>query len=96
MVDAKAALVRNRRGERRDGVLAQVLDVTAGGADQVMVVARLAPHVGRDVARALEPLGEPGGNQSIERTEDRGAPNIRMATPNPVVDLLRRGLFSGL
>src|SRR6202011_4507682 len=47
VVDAKAALASNRFGERRDGLLTEVLDRPAGGADQMVVMARLAPDVGR-------------------------------------------------
>jgi hypothetical protein len=46
MVDPKPALLRNRLGQRRDGVLIELFDVAAGCADQVVVMTRLTPDVG--------------------------------------------------
>jgi hypothetical protein len=66
VVDSKAALASDGFGERGDGLLAQVFDRPAGGADQVMVVAWLAPDIGRHVPGPLKALGEPGANQRVE------------------------------
>jgi hypothetical protein len=66
MIDPKTALARDRLGERRDSRLVEVLDRPARGADQVMVMARLTPDVGRDVSRSLQPLRQASGHEGVE------------------------------
>lgn len=66
MIDPKAALAGDRLGERRHGTLIQLLDVAAGGADQVVMMPWLAPDVRRDVPGPFEPLGEAGCDQAVE------------------------------
>ena len=96
MVDPKATLARNRFGEWGDRFLPQILDRAAGGADQVVMMSWLAPDIGGDVPRPLQPLGQPCGHQRIERAKDRGAPDVGMLPAHPFVQFLRRCLFPGL
>lgn len=46
MVDPKATLASDGLGERRDGLLTEVFNGPAGGANQVMVMTGLAPDIG--------------------------------------------------
>jgi hypothetical protein len=55
MVDPKAPLPGDRLRQWRDGLFVEVFDGPAGRADEVVVMSRLAPHIRRDVTRALEP-----------------------------------------
>jgi hypothetical protein len=96
VVDSKAALARNGFGEWGDGFLPQVFDCAAGGADQMVMMSRLAPDIGGDVSRSLQPLGQPGAYQRIERAKDGGAPDVSMLLADPLVQFLRRCLFPGL
>ncbi len=96
MVDPKATLTGDAVGERRDRLLPQVFDRPAGGADQVVVMSRLAPDIGRDMPRPLQPLGKPGADQRIERAKDGRTPNVGMLLAHPFVQFLRRGFFPGL
>jgi hypothetical protein len=96
MVDPKATLASDRLCKRCDGLLPQVFDRPAGGADQMVMMPGLTPHVGGDVAGALESLRQSGADQSLERPKHRGAADIGMLLANPVVELLRRGFFPGL
>jgi hypothetical protein len=66
MVDPKATLARDRLGEGCDGLLSQVFDGPAGSANEVVVMAWLAPDVRRDVTGSLEPLRQPGADQPVE------------------------------
>ncbi len=66
MVDPEAAGPDDRLGERGDGVLVQLFDRAAGGAYQVMVMTWFAPHVGRDMSRALQALSQAGLDQRIQ------------------------------
>jgi hypothetical protein len=96
VVDSKATLARNGFGEWGDRFLPQVLDRAAGGADQVVMMARLAPDVRGDVPRTLQPLGQPGAHQRIERAKDGRAPDVGMPLAHPFVQFLRRCLFPRL
>jgi len=66
VVDPETSLARDRLGERRHRLFVEVFDRAAGRADQVMVMARLTPHVGGDVTRPLEPLRQPRRDQGVE------------------------------
>jgi hypothetical protein len=96
VVDPKAALAGDRLGERGDGLLAQVFDGPAGGADQVMMMPGLTPDVSRNVPRPLQSLGQPSSDQRIERPKHGRAPNVGMLLADPLIQFLGRGLFSGL
>ena len=96
MVDPKAALACNRFGERGDGLLPQVFDRPAGGADQMVVMPGLAPNVCGNMARPLEPLCQPGGDQGVERPKDGRPADIGVLLADPLVQFLGRGLFPGL
>lgn len=96
MVDPKATLARDRLGQWRDRFLVEVFDGAAGGANQVMVMTRLTPHVGRDVPRSLESLRQAGGDQRVERAKHGGPADVGMLLAHPLVQLLRRGLLPRL
>ena len=96
MVDSKSALASDGLGEWGHGLFPEVFDGPAGGADQVVMMSRLTPDVGGDVPRPLQPLGEAGADQRVERAKDGGAPDVGMLLAHPLVQFLRRGLFSGL
>src|SRR4029077_7556992 len=96
VVDSKAALASDGLGERGDGLFPEVFDGPAGGTDQVVMMPRLTPDIGRDVPGPLQPLGGAAADQRVERAEDGGAPNVGMLLAHPLVEFLRRGLFSGL
>jgi hypothetical protein len=88
VVDPKPTLASNRFGERGDGVLAQVFDRPAGGADQVVVMARLAPDVGGNVARPLESLRQPSRDQGVERPKHGSPADVGMLLADPLVQFL--------
>ena len=96
MVNPKAALARDRLGEWRDGRLVQVFDRAAGGANQVVMMPGLAPHVGRDMTRPLEPLRQAGGDQGVERSKDRSPADVCVLFTDPLVEFLGRGFFARL
>jgi hypothetical protein len=96
MIDAKATVSRDGRGQRGDDIFAQVLDSSTGGADQMVVVPWFAPDVGRHVAGPLQPLRQPGGHQAVEGTEDGGAADIGVASPDPLVEFLGGRLLARL
>lgn len=96
MVDPKASLARDRLGQRCDRRFVEVFDRAAGGANQVVVMARLTPHVGGDVTRALEPLRQPGGDQCVERSKHRRPADVRMPLAHALVEFLRGGFFPRL
>jgi hypothetical protein len=96
VVDPKPTLASDGLGERGDGLLPQVFDGPAGGADQVVMMPGLTPDVGGNVPGAFQPLGQAGGDQRIERAKDGRAPDVGMLLAHPLVQFLRGGLFSGL
>jgi hypothetical protein len=96
VVDSKAALARNRFGEWGDGFFPEVFNRAAGGADQVVMMSRLTPDIGGDVPRPLQPLGQPGTHQRIERAKDGRPPDVGMLLADPLVQFLRRCLFPRL
>ena len=96
MVDPKASLARDRLGQRCDRLFVEVFDGAAGGANQMVVMARLTPDVGGDVTRALEPLRQPGGDEGVERPKHRRSANVRMLLADALVQFLRRGFFPRL
>ena len=85
MVDPKAPLARDRLRKGRDRLFVQVLNGPAGGADQVMVMTRLAPHVGGDVTRPLEALRQSGGDQRVERSKHRRPSDVGVLLANALV-----------
>ena len=66
MIDPKSTLAGDRFRERGDRLLPQVFDRPAGGADQVVMVPGLAPHISGHVPRPLEALGQAGADQPVE------------------------------
>jgi hypothetical protein len=96
VVDPKASLARDRLGQRCDRLFVEVFDRAAGGANQVVVMARLTPYVGGDVTRALEPLCQPGGDERVERTKHRRPADVRMPLAHALVEFLRGGFFPRL
>lgn len=96
MVDAKTALAGDGLRQRRDGLFVQVLHRPAGSANQVMVMARFTPDVGGNVARSLEALRQAGRDQGVERAEHGRPADVRMLLAHALVELLGRGLLSGL
>jgi hypothetical protein len=46
VIDPKPPLARDRLGQWRDRRFVEVFDGPAGGANQVMMMARLTPHIG--------------------------------------------------
>jgi len=96
VVDPKAALASDGLGERGDGLLAQVFDGPAGGADQVVMMPGLTPDIGGNVPGPLQPLGQAGADQGVERAKHGRAPDVGMLLAHALVQFLRRGLFFGL
>jgi hypothetical protein len=96
VVDPKAALARDRLGEWRNRLFVEVFDRPARGANQVMMMAGLAPDIGGDVTGSLEPLGQPGAYQGVERAKHRRAADVGMLPAHPLVQLLSGGFFPGL
>ena len=96
MVDPKPPLAGDRLGERRDRLFIEVFDRTAGGADQVMVMARLTPYVGRDVTGSLEALRQAHADEGVEGPKDRRPANVGMLLAHALVQFLRRGFFPRL
>jgi len=96
VVDAETSLPRNCFGERRNRAFIEIFDSPAGGADQVVMMPRLAPDVGRHMTGTLQPLRQPGAYQPIERAEHGRPPDVGVLFANPLVELLGGGLFAGL
>jgi len=96
VLDSKATLARNGFGEWGDRLLPQVLDRAAGGADQVVMMSWLAPDIRGYVPRPLQPLGQPGTHQRIERAKHGRAADVGMPLADPFVQFLRRCLFPRL
>jgi hypothetical protein len=96
VVDAEAMLARDALDQWRDRLLPEVLNRPAGGADQVVVMPRLAPDVGGHVPRTFKPLRQAGGDQPVKRAKHRGPTDVGMLLADPVVELLGRGLLAGL
>ena len=96
MVDPKASLARDRLGQRCDRLFVEVFDGAAGGANQMVVMAGLAPDVGGNVTRSLEPLRQPGGDERVERTKHRRPADVGMLLAHPLVQLLRGGFLPRL
>src|SRR5436853_286519 len=93
VVDPKAARPDDRLSQGSDRLLVELFHVPARSADQVVVMAGLAPDVGRDVAGPLEPLSQAGVDQHVQGSEDGGAADVGVLAPDPVVELLRAGLL---
>ena len=96
MVDPETALPGDGLGQRRDGAFVEIFDGPAGGADQVMVMARLTPHVGGDMTRALEALRQSGADQRVERSKHRGPSDVGVLSADALVEFLRRRFFARL
>jgi hypothetical protein len=96
VVDAEAMLARNALDQWRDRLLTKVLNRPAGGADQVVMMARLAPDVRRHMPGPLQPLRQARADEPVEGAKYRGPPDIGMLLTDPVVQLLGRGLLAGL
>jgi len=96
VVDPKAALPRNRLRQRRNGAFVEIFDGAAGGADQVVMMSRLAPDISRYMTGTLQSLREAGAHQSVQGAEHGRPPDVGVLPADPLVELLRGGLFAGL
>jgi hypothetical protein len=96
VVDPEPPLARDRLGEWRDRLFVEVFDRAAGRADQVMVMARLTPHVSGDVTGSLEPLRQACRDQGVERPKDRRPADVGMLLAHALVEFLRGGFFPRL
>src|SRR5919106_267456 len=92
VVDLEAVALRDSLAHLADIPLADLGDSAALGADEVMVVLRLASDVGVDVPRALEAPRCTHGHQRLQRAEDSRATDVRMIGADPLVELLSRQL----
>jgi hypothetical protein len=90
VVHPEAPLARDALSQGRDRLLVEIFDSTAGGADQVVMVARFTPDVGRYVTRALQPLRQAGAHQPVQGAENGGPADVRMLATDPLVELLGR------
>lgn len=88
MIHSKSPLARDRLHQRANRIFAKVFNGAAGGADQVVVMAGLAPDVGGDVPGTLEALRQPGGDEAVERAKHRRPANVGMALADSLVQLL--------
>src|SRR5439155_23690697 len=73
-----------------------IFDGPAGGADQVVMMPRLAPDIGRHVTGTLQPLRQPGAHQPIQGAEYSGSPDVSVPLSDSLVKLLGGGLLAGL
>ena len=95
MVDAKASLVRDRLGQRGHRMFIELFDGAAGSADQVVVMAWLAPDIGGNMAGPLEALRQACLDEHVHGAEDGRPPDVRMLPTNLLVQLLDGCLLPG-
>src|SRR5207237_7601226 len=96
VVDPEAALPRNCLGQRRNRAFVEIFDGPAGGADQVVMMSRLAPDIGRHMTGTLQSLRQPGAHQPVQGPKPGRPPDVRVPLPDALVELLRGGLLAGL
>ena len=77
-LDPVAGAPPDRAGDALDPRIVDLLGPAAARADQVMVVSRLAGHVGVLAGRQVEPFDQPELLEQVERPEDR-----RPSDPQP-------------
>ncbi len=89
MIDLKVVPPPDSTEHRRDQFFGQIFDGLAAGADEVVVVLRVARDVRPDVTFALEPARHAILDLSLEGAVDGGTSDRRMAPLDAVSELLR-------
>lgn len=89
MFDLEAAVGSQAVRDRPHVRLVDLLDTTAAGAGQMMVVFWLAGDVGVHVALELETSRDPGLDERLEGAEYRCATDRRFLPPQMPVQLIR-------
>ncbi len=93
VVDPESALAGNAPCQGSYGAFVKVLHGPAAAADQVVVVARLAPDIGGDVAWPLQALREPGFDEHVQGSKDGSPADIRMPAAEAIIKFLDAGLL---
>jgi len=89
VIDGEVVAPADRGQHRRDHIFGDVVDALAVGADEMVVMLRVACDVRRYVPVAFEAAGHPILDLLLERAVDSGPADPRVRRSDALVELLR-------